>query len=85
MSTSVIRVDSAAASPVLRSTTGAGEEFRRARDFLRAHRDDYATAYAGVRWPDLPQFNWALEHFDVIARDNAATALWMAVAGDWRE
>ncbi len=84
MSTSVIRVDSAAASPVLRSTTGAGEEFRRARDFLLAHRNDYATAYAGFRWPDLPQFNWALEHFDVIARDNAATALWI-VEHDGRE
>ena len=31
--------------------TTATEEFRRARDFLLEHRDDYATAYEGFRWP----------------------------------
>jgi acetyl-CoA synthetase len=38
--------------------------FRAARDFLFAHRTDYATAYAQFRWPDLPRFNWALDWFD---------------------
>ncbi len=44
--------------------------FRRARDFLFAHRDDYDAAYAGFRWPDLGAFNWALDWFDIIARDH---------------
>nr|MDA8248710.1 AMP-binding protein [Rhodospirillales bacterium] len=38
--------------------------FKAARDFLLAHRSDYATAYAQFRWPDLPRFNWALDWFD---------------------
>lgn len=47
--------------------------FKAARDFLLAHRTDYATAYAGFRWPDLPQFNWALDWFDAeLARGELA-------------
>ena len=38
--------------------------FRAARDFLLAYRTDYATAYARFRWPELPEFNWALDWFD---------------------
>ena len=38
--------------------------FKAARDLLLAHRTDYATAYAQFRWPELPQFNWALDWFD---------------------
>ncbi|MEV0690044.1 AMP-binding protein [Streptomyces sp. NPDC050388] len=55
--------------------TTATEEFRRARDFLLEHRDDYATAYAGFRWPRPERFNWALDWFDVIADGNDRTAL----------
>ena len=51
--------------------------FRKARDFLIAHGNDYARAYAGFRWPDLQQFNWVLDHFDYLARDNARLALWI--------
>jgi len=51
--------------------------FHAARDFLLSHREDYATAYTGFQWPALPQFNWALDHFDVLARDNHRTALWI--------
>ena len=51
--------------------------FRAARDFLVAHREDYAGAYSGFRWPDLPIFNWALDHFDELARGNQRTALWI--------
>ena len=40
------------------------DSFKAARDFLLAHRADYATAYAGFRWPDEPNFNWALDWFD---------------------
>ena len=38
--------------------------FKAARDFLIAHRTDYAAAYAGFRWPELTHFNWALDWFD---------------------
>ncbi|MDB5978170.1 MAG: AMP-dependent synthetase [Nevskia sp.] len=51
--------------------------FRAARDFLVAHREDYAKAYAGFRWPELPTFNWALDHFDEMADGNLRTALWI--------
>ncbi|NDU76697.1 AMP-binding protein [Actinomadura sp. DSM 109109] len=52
-------------------------EFRAARDFLLAHRDDYATAYERFRWPVLTGFNWALDWFDKIAEGNDAPALWI--------
>jgi hypothetical protein len=45
-----------------------GRAFLEARDFLIAHRDDYAAAYAGFHWPSLERFNWALDYFDVYAR-----------------
>ena len=48
-----------------------------ARDFLLRHRDDYATAYRDFRWPKLDRFNWALDYFDIMARDNADPALWL--------
>ncbi len=49
--------------------------FNEARDFLLTHRTDYATAYRDFRWPQLTEFNWALDHFDAMARGNDATAL----------
>ncbi|MFD0856628.1 AMP-binding protein, partial [Actinomadura adrarensis] len=52
-------------------------EFRAARDFLLAHRDDYATAYEKFRWPVLTGFNWALDWFDEVAKDNDKPALWI--------
>jgi acetyl-CoA synthetase len=57
------------------ANTDATEAFRTARDFLLAHRDDYATAYEGFRWPRPAYFNWALDWFDVIADGNDRTAL----------
>ena len=51
--------------------------FLAARDFLLQHRDDYATAYRDFRWPQLTEFNWALDHFDALARGNDAPALWI--------
>ncbi len=38
--------------------------FKAARDFLLAHRTDYATAYRDFRWPEMAHFNWALDWFD---------------------
>ncbi|MGC4001000.1 MAG: AMP-binding protein [Anaeromyxobacter sp.] len=51
--------------------------FRRARDFLVAHREDYTTAYRDFRWPVLDRFNWALDWFDMIADGNDRLALHM--------
>jgi acetyl-CoA synthetase len=56
-------------------TTGATDEFRAARNFLLAHREDYTTAYEGFGWPRPEYFNWALDWFDVIAEGNDRTAL----------
>ncbi|MGW0209873.1 AMP-binding protein [Streptomyces sp. NPDC003233] len=55
--------------------TTATESFRKARDFLLAHREDYAAAYDGFAWPRPGQFNWALDWFDAIAAGNDRTAL----------
>jgi len=51
--------------------------FLRARDFLLAQHDDYGVAYRDFRWPHLDEFNWALDWFDPLARDNSAPALWI--------
>ncbi|MBX3643617.1 MAG: AMP-binding protein [Rubrivivax sp.] len=53
------------------------QAFREARDFLLAQRGHLDAAQSGFRWPALQQFNWALDWFDVLARDNHATALWV--------
>ncbi|MCC6608926.1 MAG: AMP-binding protein [Burkholderiales bacterium] len=55
----------------------ATASFMQAREFLLANREDYAAAHAGFRWPQLAEFNWALDYFDVIARDNDRPALWV--------
>ena len=55
----------------------ATARFRQARDFLLAHREDYAEAYAQFGWPKLGAFNWALDWFDVIAEGNDSPALWI--------
>jgi acetyl-CoA synthetase len=51
------------------------ERFLAARDQLQALSHDYARAVADFRWPELSTFNWALDYFDGIARDNPAPAL----------
>jgi acetyl-CoA synthetase len=44
--------------------------FRDARDLLLRHREDYPAALAEFSWPQLDQFNWALDWFDVIAAEH---------------
>jgi acetyl-CoA synthetase len=44
--------------------------FRAARDLLLRHRADYDTARAEFSWPDLDEFNWALDWFDAIAAEH---------------
>jgi acetyl-CoA synthetase len=51
--------------------------FLAARDFLLERREDYDAAYRDFRWPVLDRFNWALDYFDAIARDNHSPALWL--------
>ncbi len=59
------------------SDSASARAFLQARDFLLHHRSDYATAYAGFRWPRLDHFNWALDYFDPMARGNQTPALWI--------
>src|SRR6266511_911513 len=56
---------------------GPSPSFLEARDFLLAHRTDYITARRDFRWPKLDRFNWALDHFDALAKGNDRTALWV--------
>ncbi len=42
--------------------------FRAARDLLLAHREDYDAACREFAWPDLAEFNWALDWFVALAR-----------------
>jgi acetyl-CoA synthetase len=60
-------------------TGTATETFRAARDFLLAHRTDYDTAYRDFAWPELPEFNWAIDWFDAVlaAEHPHQTALWL--------
>ena len=55
------------------------ETFRAARDFLLDCRADYETAYRDFRWPELPEFNWALDWFDAVlaTERREQTALWL--------
>ncbi|MFF6960479.1 AMP-binding protein [Streptomyces sp. NPDC008317] len=59
------------------AATDATGAFRAARDFLLRHREDYQAAREGFRWPEPEEFNWALDWFDAIAKDNDRTALWI--------
>ncbi len=52
--------------------------FIHARDLLLKLRTDHSAAVRDFRWPELTTFNWALDHFDVLAKDNDAPALWIA-------
>ncbi|HTV36950.1 MAG TPA: AMP-binding protein [Xanthobacteraceae bacterium] len=58
-------------------TASDAAPFLAARDFLLRHREDYETAYREFQWPSLDRFNWALDYFDVMARDNVQPALWL--------
>ena len=65
------------------NTTAGATAFYEARDFLWSHREDYDAACRGFRWPELSEFNWALDHFDAVAADperGAQRALWIVEA-----
>ncbi|MER5771693.1 AMP-binding protein [Streptomyces sp. NPDC001985] len=49
------------------SRSRAVARFRAARDLLLLHRTDAVKATEGFRWPELTEFNWALDWFDTVA------------------
>src|ERR1035437_3606548 len=51
-------------------TTQGTSAFRAARDLLLRHREDYDAAMSQFSWPELDEFNWALDWFDVIAAEH---------------
>src|SRR5579875_2573796 len=51
------------------------QAFFQARELLLRNREDYDIAYAEFRWPKLERFNWALDYFDDLARNNRRPAL----------
>jgi acetyl-CoA synthetase len=56
----------------------SAQAFYAAREFLLAHREDYDTAYRDFRWPEITEFNWALDHFDAVAAERGdQRALWI--------
>ena len=56
----------------------SAQAFYAAREFLLTHREDYDTAYRDFRWPEITEFNWALDHFDAVAAERGdQRALWI--------
>ena len=51
-------------------STSPAAAFRAARDLLIGYRDDYEAARREFSWPELGEFNWALDWFDVIAAEH---------------
>ncbi|MBB2910535.1 acetyl-CoA synthetase [Streptosporangium becharense] len=52
------------------------DAYRASRDQLLSLRGEHTRAVAEFRWPELTErFNWAVDWFDVIARDNDRPAL----------
>ncbi|MEU4194313.1 AMP-binding protein [Kribbella sp. NPDC026611] len=64
------------------STSEVTREFRAARDFLVAHRDDYETAYREFGWPGFERFNWARDWFDALAVEQPEVAALTIVEED---
>jgi acetyl-CoA synthetase len=62
--------------------TAATDTFRAARDLLLRHREDYATAVREFSWPELAEFNWALDWFDVVAAEHPGQEALRVVAED---
>ena len=54
------------------------QAFLSLRDRLFALRDDQLAAAEEFRWPELGEFNWALDYFDALPRNQ--TALWLVNA-----
>src|ERR1043165_5214189 len=59
------------------SVTASVAAFLQARDLLLRLREDYDAACREFRWPVLDRFNWALDHFDAMAKGNDRPGLWI--------
>ncbi len=64
------------------STSDVTRQFREARDFLVAHREDYETAYRDFNWPAFDRFNWAQDWFDALAVEQPEVAALTIVEED---
>jgi acetyl-CoA synthetase len=61
----------------------SAEAFRKARDVLVTHRTDHAAACREFQWPELDQFNFALDWFDAeLARGPGANRAALTIVGD---
>lgn len=59
------------------------EAFKTARGFLFTNRTNYRKAHAEFRWPQLDNFNYALDWFDAeLARGDNANRLALKIVGD---
>jgi acetyl-CoA synthetase len=59
------------------------EGFKTARDFLFASRIDYRKAHDEFRWPEMDNFNYALDWFDAeLAQGGNADRLALKIVGD---
>ncbi len=69
-----------------RQATAGTDAVRAARDFLLEHPHDYGTVVRDFRWPELAEFNFALEWFDVVAGEHpdraAVTIVDAATSGE---
>ncbi|MDN5571618.1 MAG: AMP-binding protein, partial [Propionibacteriaceae bacterium] len=65
-----------------RPASAATDAVRVARDFLLDHPHDYDTVRREFRWPELDEFNFALEWFDVVAGEHPERPALMIVEED---
>jgi acetyl-CoA synthetase len=64
------------------SNVASTAAFRAARDLLLRYRDDYDTARREFSWPELDEFNWAIDWFDVIAGEHPDRTALRVVSDD---
>jgi acetyl-CoA synthetase len=64
------------------SNVASTAAFRAARDLLLRYRDDYETARHKFSWPELDEFNWAIDWFDVIAGEHPDRVALRVVSDD---
>lgn len=68
---------------VMTAPHSSAAAFRAARDLLLRHRENYQAALAEFSWPELTEFNWALDWFDVAAAEHPdSDALRIVADGD---
>jgi len=56
--------------------------FKAAQAFLQANRDDYRKVHREFRWPELTEFNWALDWFDAELAKNLGNNTALRIVGD---